>query len=118
MSTPSVVSKFHPLNQYKWGKNCEAWDLVDNSELSVKLEKMPPGAEEALHHHKAAQQFFYVTKGKAFFEVDDVILIVHAEEGLYIEPGRKHRIMNKGDFDLEFIVFSQPSANNDRYNLV
>ena len=118
MSTPLVVSKFHPLQQYKWGNNCEAWNLVERSDISIKLESMPARTEEALHYHKQAQQFFYLLKGKAVFEVDDVILIVHEGEGLQIEAGRKHRIMNKEEQALEFIVYSQPSAKDDRYNLV
>lgn len=119
MSTPLVVSKFHPLQQYKWGKNCEVWNFVDNKNLSIKLENMPAGTQEVLHYHKVAQQFFFITKGKAFFEVDEVILIVHEGEGLHIEAGRKHRIMNKEEEGtLEFIVCSQPSAENDGYNLV
>ena len=79
---------------------------------------MPAETEEVLHYHKASQQFFYITKGKAVLEVDEVILIVHEGEGLPIEAGRKHRIMNKEKFDLEFIVCSQPSIKTDRYNLV
>ncbi len=80
---------------------------------------MPPGTEEVLHYHKLSQQFFYITKGKAFFEVDEVILIVHEGEGMHIEAGQKHRIMNKEEGrTLEFLVCSQPFAQNDRYNLV
>lgn len=117
MSAPVVVSQFHPLQQYTWGKDCKAWNLVDNKELSIKLENMPAGTEELLHYHKAAQQFFYITKGKAVFEVDEVILIVHEGQGLHIEAGRKHRIMNKEEAELEFIVCSQPSTRDDRYAL-
>ncbi len=118
MNTPSVVSKFHPLQQYKWGNNCDAWNFVDNKDLSIKFESMPLGAEEVLHYHKTAQQFFYILKGKAIFEIDEVILIVHQGEGLHIEAGSKHRIMNKEETTLELIVCSQPSAKDDRYNLV
>ena len=118
MSTPLVVSKFHPLQQYKWGNNCEAWNFVDDTDISIKLESMPAGAEEVLHYHKQAQQFFYIVEGKAVFEVDDVILIVHQNEGLLIKAGQKHRIMNKEEKTLEFLVYSQPSTKDDRYNLV
>ena len=119
MSIPSVVSPLHSLNLYKWGNNCEAWNLVDNKDLSIKLERMPAGTEEELHYHNLAQQFFYILKGRAVFEVDDVILIVHEGEGLNIEPKRKHRIMNKDkEKMLEFIVCSQPSTHNDRQNIV
>jgi len=103
MSTPLVVSKFHPLQQYKWGNNCEAWNLVDNKDTSIKLESMPAGTEESLHYHKQAQQFFYILKGKAVMEADDVILIVHEGEGLHIEAGRKHRIMNKEEKHLNLL---------------
>ena len=118
MRTPLVVSKFHPLQQYKWGNSCEAWNLVEDKDLSIKLESMPPGAEEVLHYHKLSRQFFFIIKGKAVFEVDEVILIVHEGEGLQLEPGSKHRIMNKEESTLEFIVCSQPSAQNDKQNLV
>jgi mannose-6-phosphate isomerase-like protein (cupin superfamily) len=116
---PSVVSEVRPLAQYTWGNNCEAWSFVDNKDATIKLERMPAGAEEELHYHKQAQQFFYVTKGKAVFEVDEVILIVHEGEGLHIEAGRQHKIMNKEEEQtLDFIVFSHPSTDKDRYNLV
>lgn len=80
---------------------------------------MPAGAEEVLHLHTQSQQFFYILKGKAVFEIDGVILIVHEHEGLHVEAGRQHRIMNKEeDRALEFLVCSQPSTQNDRQNLV
>lgn len=117
-NVPSVVSAFRPLSHYEWGNNCEAWNLLDNKELSVKLEKMPGGTEEVLHFHNQSQQFFYILKGKAVFEVDEAILIVHEGEGLHIEAGRKHRIMNKDEDVLEFLVCSQPSTQFDRQNII
>lgn len=113
----SLVSKHHPKDYYTWGNNCEARTLAEDKNLSVKHESMPPLAEEELHYHKQAQQFFYVTKGKAVFEIEDVIFIVTEGEGLHIEAGKKHRIMNKEETALEFIICSQPSIKNDRYNL-
>jgi mannose-6-phosphate isomerase-like protein (cupin superfamily) len=115
---PSVVSISRSLGYYQWGKSCEAWNFVDNKELSVKLEKMPGGTEEVLHYHNQSQQFFYILEGKAVFEVDEVILIVHKGEGLHIEAGRKHQIMNKEEESLMFLVCSQPTTSADRHNLV
>jgi mannose-6-phosphate isomerase-like protein (cupin superfamily) len=118
-NTPSVVSIFHPLQYYKWGKDCEAWSFVDFKDLSVKFERMPAGTDEVLHYHNRSQQFFYILKGRGIFEVDEVILIMHEGEGLHIEPGRQHKIMNKEeDQTLEFLVCSQPSITDDRHNLV
>ena len=116
---PLVVSVSRSLDYYKWGNHCEAWKLVDNKDFSVKLEKMPAGTEEELHYHSFSQQFFYVLKGRAVFEIDEVILIVHEGEGLHIEAGRRHRIMNKEEeTTLEFLVCSQPATDTDRQNLV
>jgi len=117
-SAPSVISKTRALTYYTWGSDCEAWSLVDNEELSIKHEKMPPRAEEELHYHQKAQQFFHVLTGRAVFEVDEVIVIVHPGEGIYIEAGRAHKVMNKDAEDLEFMVISQPSTKNDRFNIV
>ena len=116
-ASPLVVAKHNPLQYYLWGKNCEAWSLVDNDQLSFKVEKMPAATEEVLHYHKQAQQFFYIIKGRAVFEVDEVVIMVHEGEGLQIEAGRKHRLMNKEEIDLEFIVCSQPSTTNDRFDI-
>jgi mannose-6-phosphate isomerase-like protein (cupin superfamily) len=117
-NTPSVVSSSRSLGHHNWGNHCEAWKLVDNKELSIKLEKMPPATEEELHFHNQSSQFFYILKGKAVFEIDEVVLIVHEGEGLEIVAGRQHRIMNKEEKNLEFLVCSQPSTQNDRQNLV
>ncbi|MEJ7681232.1 MAG: cupin domain-containing protein [Segetibacter sp.] len=91
-----MYRNIHPLKQYKWGNNCEAWNFVDNKDLSIKLESMPRGTEEVLHYHKLSQQFFYITKGKAVFEVDEVILIVHEGEGMHIEAGQKTQNNEQG----------------------
>ena len=63
------VSKQHPLKQYTWGHAANAWSLVDEKSLSVKLESMPPGEKELLHYHQYARQFFYILKGTASFEI-------------------------------------------------
>lgn len=115
---PSVVSPARPFGMYEWGNNCKAFTFVDEKDLSIKLERMPGATEEVLHFHNISQQFFYVIKGIAVFEIDEVILIVHAGEGLHIEAGRQHRIMNKEEEELKFLVCSQPSTYNDRQNLV
>ncbi len=115
---PLVVSTFRPLSHYNWGDNCKAFNFVNNENLSVKLESMPGGTEEVLHFHSQSQQVFFIVKGRAVFEVDEIILIVHEGEGLHIEAGRRHRIMNKDNELLEFLVCSQPSVQNDRQNLV
>src|SRR3954453_14789561 len=111
------VSKYEPLNHYKWGNDCDGWVLVETEDLSVKQERMPAQALEALHYHEKAQQFFFILKGIATFEVEEKSFTVKAGEGFHVEALKKHRIINNTADDIEFILNSQPSTNNDRYNI-
>jgi mannose-6-phosphate isomerase-like protein (cupin superfamily) len=110
------VSKYRPLKHYQWGEKCDGWNLVDEVNLSVKLERMPAGANEVKHYHQKAQQFFFVLKGTASFEIDNAIIDISGDEGLHIKAGTIHKISNRGTEDLEFILCSQPSTKNDRIN--
>ena len=111
-----TINKENALEHYTWGHNCDGWVFVDTDELSVKLERMPRHTAETLHYHEKAQQFFFILKVIANFEVEGKLFTVKANEGFYIDPGKKHRIANNSNEDLEFILSSQPSTNSDRYN--
>lgn len=102
---------------YIWGNNCDGWHLLKTDSLSVIQEKMPPNTSEALHFHAKSQQFFYILKGVATFEVDDEVIRVMSNQGLHIKPNTHHRIFNKEEFDLEFLVISEPKSHGDRINL-
>ena len=111
-----AVSKYQSLKHYQWGANCDGWNLVDEEGLSVKQELMPAGTSEAQHYHQKAQQFFFILKGSATFEIEGTTIKVNEGEGLHIEAGQKHRVLNESDEELEFILSSQPSTRNDRIN--
>jgi mannose-6-phosphate isomerase-like protein (cupin superfamily) len=110
----NIVSKNNPLKHYQWGEHCDGWNLVDEKTISVKLERMPPHTSEQKHIHQYAQQFFYILKGEAVFEIQQERICVKKEQGIHIEAGATHRIINEGPEDLEFILSSQPSTTNDR----
>ena len=110
----NLVSKTNPLSHYKWGENCDGWNLVSNAEVSIKQELMPRQTSEKLHFHTYAEQFFYILKGSATFLIEKETLIVEANKGLLIRAGHKHKIMNKEEHELEFILFSYPTTQNDR----
>jgi mannose-6-phosphate isomerase-like protein (cupin superfamily) len=112
-----IASKDNPLKHYQWGDNCDGWNLVDESSLSVKLERMPPHTAEQKHFHEKAQQFFYILKGEAVFEIERERITVKQEQGIYLKPGKLHKIINENDEDLEFLLSSQPSTANDRINV-
>jgi mannose-6-phosphate isomerase-like protein (cupin superfamily) len=113
----SVLSKYRPLKHYQWGNACDGWNFVDNAALSVKQERMPAGALEQLHYHQHAQQFFFILKGVATFEIEGEVFVVNELEGIQIQAQQKHRIINNGEGELEFILCSQPSTVNDRINV-
>jgi mannose-6-phosphate isomerase-like protein (cupin superfamily) len=110
------VSKYHPLSHYKWGSDCDSWNLVDESTLSVKQERMPPGSAEAMHFHEQSQQFFFILSGVATIITDTLTVTVRAGEGLAIRPRCHHKISNDTTEDVEFLLCSQPSTNTDRIN--
>ena len=103
-------------NHYTWGTNCDSWVMVDTPELSVKQELMPMGTKEQLHSHDKAQQFFFVLKGTATFYLDGNKHTIGEQQGITIAPKTKHYIANENNIELEFLVISQPSTNNDRIN--
>ena len=111
-----IVSKYQPLKYYKWGNDCEGWNFVDEETLTVKQERMPGGTSETIHYHEKAQQFFFILTGKARIETEDSIIEIKTGEGIHIDAGIKHRIINNTGEDLEFILCSQPSTSNDRVN--
>lgn len=137
------VSRLQPLKHYEWGNHCDGWNLLDRPDMSVKLERMPPGTAEAEHFHQFARQFFFILKGTALFFFAGVYLeklppgskglmsglrpavpwsafatesgfTLSAQQGLEIPPQLRHRILNQGEEDLEFILCSQPSTAGDR----
>lgn len=114
-SPPAIVSAAQPLKHYTWGDDCDGWNLVDRPGLSVKQEKMPPHTAEREHFHEKARQFFFILQGTAIFETAEGRFEVAAQQGLEIEPGTKHRIINESDTDLVFILCSQPSTAGDRF---
>ena len=109
-----IVSQAEPLMHYRWGAGCDGWNLVDEPAMSVKLERMPPHSAEEWHLHNQAQQFFFILGGEAIFEIEQQRIRVPARSGIHVPAGNRHRIMNEGDSDLEFLLSSQPSTADDR----
>lgn len=111
-----VFSKSQCLNHYIWGDDCHGWTFVDTESLSVKQELMPPDTAEKLHYHEKATQFFYILKGRAKFTIDGEVIELREQQAIQINPGQQHFIANYQNTDLEFVLYSYPSTNNDRIN--
>lgn len=102
---------------YTWGtaeNPCDGWHLVRTPELSVILERMPPGANEVRHHHERSRQFFFVLEGELTIEIVGEEFTVRREQGIEIDPKASHRVFNRSSQDVRFLVISQPPSHGDR----
>ncbi|MDQ6421756.1 cupin domain-containing protein [Paenibacillus sp. LHD-117] len=99
---------------YNWGSNCDGWHLVNNDDLSIIHERMPPGTKETRHYHNRSRQFFFVLSGMATVEMNGEQFEVEAQEGLEVPPLTPHQVFNRTNDDIEFLVVSQPTTKGDR----
>lgn len=112
-----MIQSKHNSEHYIWGNGCDSWILRDSFNLSVKQEKMPSGTSETPHYHTCAEQFFYILKGEAVFDLNGEKIPVKNGESISILPGTRHYISNETPEELEFLVISSPSTNNDRIEI-
>jgi mannose-6-phosphate isomerase-like protein (cupin superfamily) len=102
---------------YTWGDGCDGWHLVKSEALSVIQEKVPPGKSEKRHLHENSRQVFYILKGSAVIEVENVLHQLTEGQTIEIPPKTPHKFMNQNDNDVEFIVISMPASHGDRIEL-
>jgi len=102
---------------YVWGEVCDGWRLLDQADLTVIQERVPPGAAETHHVHSKARQFFYVLSGTATMEVGAERVTIGAGQGLHVAPGEAHRFVNTSQDDVHFLVISAPTTRGDRVEL-
>lgn len=101
---------------YIWGNSCDSWVIKDSPCLSVKQEIMPAGSAEKLHFHETAEQVFYILKGDAVLHINNKQYKVRAGESISVPPQSDY-ISNESQEEVEFLVISSPSTNNDRIEI-
>ena len=87
---------------------------MDDANLSVIKECMPPGTSEVRHHHQKAQQFFFILSGAASMEIEGETIRLSDGEGVHVPPGQRHQIRNESSDPVRFLVISQPPSHCDR----
>jgi mannose-6-phosphate isomerase-like protein (cupin superfamily) len=115
-AAPLITVSRENAEHYRWGADCDAWYLVNDEQLSVIEEFMPPGAAEIRHHHEKAQQFFYILTGEILMEVEGETTLLQAGTGIRILPGKRHQIRNPSSSPVRLLVVSHPKSHGDRYN--
>ena len=111
------ITDINNSEHYTWGKICDGWHFVKTDSLSVIRETMPKETQEKKHFHAKALQFFYILSGEATFEIDEQLYVIKENQGITIKPKEKHKIMNNTDFDLKFMVISNPPSYGDRVDI-
>lgn len=114
---PTIAVSVDNTEHYRWGDACDGWHLVKSQELSIIEERMPPNTAERRHFHHKADQFFYVLSGEAQMEIEGEIFTLTVRSGIFIQHGRPHRISNKSDQDVTFLVISRPTTRGDRQEI-
>ena len=92
------------------------WYLVNDEQLSVIEEVMPPGAAEIRHHHEKAQQFFFILTGEVLMEVEGETTLIPSGSGIRILPGKHHQIRNPSSSPVRLLVISHPKSHGDRFD--
>ncbi|MCB0711453.1 MAG: cupin domain-containing protein [Ignavibacteriae bacterium] len=112
-----AVVDIHSAEHYRWGDQCDGWHFLQTDKLSVIREWMSPGTSEVKHYHERADQFFYIVSGRGTMEIGGEVLTIEEDQGLRVSPGIPHRISNRSERDLHFLVISAPQSRGDRIEI-
>ncbi len=99
---------------YEWGNACDGWHLLKRDDVSVILERVPPGESEVRHYHNHSRQFFFILEGHATIDVEGIAVKLNAQQGLEIAPRAVHQFKNDSLQDARFLVVSVPKSHGDR----
>lgn len=102
------------VKEETWGTNCSHWTLMEDKNLVVMQEKMPPGTQDELHYHEQATQFVYVLRGELQLDMNGKIVTLASQQGLAILPKIPHRVINNSKVEAHFLLISAPGHTEDR----
>lgn len=114
---PPLVTSRDSAAHYEWGEACVGWRLLNEPDLTVIEERMPPGSAERLHTHDRARQLFFVLAGHLEIVVRGKTRVLRTGESLEIPPRMAHVVKNASEADVSFLVVSAPSTRDDRRDL-
>lgn len=117
MTMPVSITDQSSAEHYTWGCVCDGWHLLKQPDLGVIQERVPPGAGETEHFHSVARQLFFVISGAATLEFPGQSVTFTAGQCVHVEPGVRHRFVNRSADDVVFLVISSPATTGDRTNV-
>ena len=105
-----MLKKKSAANMVEWAPQHFSWTLVDKDDLTVKLEEIPVEGKSDLHFHQRAFQFFFILDGIAEMHLRGKNYNLERYDGIEIPLNVKHRIVNKGETKLFFMLISCPKV--------
>lgn len=102
-----------------WGNQCECdgWWLKNTGKFTVISESMPPNSTEKKHYHNITEQFFYCLSGELSIQVGKQEYTLLEHDGLGIAAAQEHKVHNKSNKIVQFLVISSPNLHEDRVDL-
>lgn len=95
-----------------WDDVCDAYHLVDRTDLGVVEEVVPPGASGRPHQHARSREFFFVLGGEATIRLGPREVRVGEGSGLEVPAGTRHQVRNDGTAELRLLVVSTPRVTD------
>lgn len=111
-----MVSR-HTEPSFVWREVCLGWRLADETNLQVIQEQMPPATSELVHTHARATQVYFVLDGEATVDLDGRSEVLRTGDAVVIQPRTPHRISNRSEQRMEFLVISSSPTSTDREDL-
>jgi len=65
------------------------------------------------HYHIEAEEIYYIIRGCGLMMIGDERRDVTVGDGIVIEPGTKHKILNTSDSDLVFLCCCTPAYTHE-----
>jgi len=115
-NTPIPISTQNAPH-FTWGAQCDGWWLKNTGKFTVISESMPPSTSEKRHYHKITDQFFYCLSGELSIQVGTQEYTLQEHEGLEIAAAQEHKVQNKSNKIIQFLVISSPNSHEDRVDL-
>jgi mannose-6-phosphate isomerase-like protein (cupin superfamily) len=109
-----MVKNRETAEHYRWGVACDGWRLLDQPDLSVVQERIPPGEAEVKHFHRQSRQLFYVIDGELEIDMGGSVVKLGVGDACEIQPGQAHRAYNGSSKSVSLLVISSPSTHGDR----
>jgi mannose-6-phosphate isomerase-like protein (cupin superfamily) len=80
----------------------------------VNWARLPRGQSFAAHYHQDMQEVFVIVQGTARMTVGSEAVELGRGDAILIEPGEVHKMHNRGEADVEYVVLGVASGQGGR----